>query len=58
MTPLKFRLECEKCGLGFVVTYDADVPTRLLSLRCKCGHDTPIKQAPEPRATANTRESQ
>lgn len=49
MTPVKCRLECEACGLGFVVTYDADIPTKILEIQCRCGHRTPIKQAPEPR---------
>lgn len=48
MTPTKIRLECEACGIGFVVTYDADVPTRLLKIDCRCGHSTPIEQVPEP----------
>jgi hypothetical protein len=51
VTPVESKLECEACGIGFVVTYDADVPTRLLSIHCRCGHDTPIRQVPEPGIT-------
>lgn len=46
MTPLKCRLECEKRGLGFVVTYDADAQVKILAIHCKCGHTTPIKPVP------------
>lgn len=48
MTPVKFKLECEACGLGFVVTYDAEVPAAILQLDCKCGHTTRVKQTPHP----------
>jgi hypothetical protein len=51
VTPIKSKLECEACGLGFVVTYDADVPTAILQLDCKCGHSTPVKKVPHPLAT-------
>lgn len=48
MTPLKFRLECENCGTWLVVTYDADVPTKVLAFECACGHQTPVMQIPGP----------
>lgn len=60
MTPIKSRLECGCCRRGFEVTYDADVPTRILELQCKCGHVTSVRQVPELRISnerlRNTRE--
>lgn len=46
MKPMKCRLECGNCGLGFLVTYDTSVPARILQLDCKCGHSTKIKSLP------------
>lgn len=47
-TPTKFKLECENCGIWLVVTYDADVPTKVLGFDCQCGHRTPVIQVPGP----------
>lgn len=43
----QFRMECEGCReRAFVVTYDANVPMRIISFECVCGHTTEIKRAP------------
>lgn len=47
MSPLKFELRCENCSNSLVVTYDADVPTRVLEFYCLCGHTTPVREVPD-----------
>ena len=53
MTPLRAKIECENCHRYFIVTYDADNPTKLLSVDCVCGHSTAMKEVPPPRMRAS-----